>query len=195
MHPLVFHPRWRASQDTSVTERRSVCKSDAPRLQIGMPPFDVRTLADGTLVGIAVSGDHLFLQRTELEILLHDPDQLPLKRKAELAARFFLPNHGRNVGKERLLAARRAAKRETVAAGPSLHIIVPTLHNRGLCELDLFDAAPMLERASRVLDRYQVRHVVSKSSTTKEPVWTMRLQQLRFSSDRSASRSLRPTCR
>jgi His-Xaa-Ser system radical SAM maturase HxsC len=33
------------------------------------------------------------------------------------------------------------------------------LANRDLCELDLFDAGPMLEKASRVLDRYQVPHV------------------------------------
>jgi len=33
------------------------------------------------------------------------------------------------------------------------------LANRELCELDLLDAAPMLERASRVLDRYQIRHL------------------------------------
>jgi len=33
------------------------------------------------------------------------------------------------------------------------------LANRDLCELDLLDAGPMLEKASRVLDRYQVRHV------------------------------------
>jgi His-Xaa-Ser system radical SAM maturase HxsC len=33
------------------------------------------------------------------------------------------------------------------------------LANRELCELDLSDAAPMLERASRVLARYRVRHL------------------------------------
>lgn len=33
------------------------------------------------------------------------------------------------------------------------------LANRDFCELDLLDAAPMLERASRLLDRYRVRHV------------------------------------
>lgn len=33
------------------------------------------------------------------------------------------------------------------------------LANRDLCELDLFTAAPMLERASRVLGRYRVPHI------------------------------------
>ncbi len=66
--------------------------------------------------------------------MLEAPDKLPPKRQAELAARFFLPNRGRNEGKERLLAARRAAKRETVALGPSLHIIVPTLQCGHTCQ-------------------------------------------------------------
>ena len=56
------------------------------------------------------------------------------RRRAEMAARFFLPNHGRNVGKAMLLAARRSAKRETVTAGPSLHIIVPTLQCGHTCQ-------------------------------------------------------------
>lgn len=33
------------------------------------------------------------------------------------------------------------------------------LANRDLCDLDLLEAAPMLDRASRMLDRYQVPHV------------------------------------
>jgi len=33
------------------------------------------------------------------------------------------------------------------------------LANRDVCELDLWDAGPMLELASRILDRYQIRHV------------------------------------
>ena len=74
------------------------------------------------------------MSRDEIADLYEDPDRLSLKRKAELAARFFLPNHGRNNGKERLLAARRAAKRETVTAGPSLHIIVPTLQCGHTCQ-------------------------------------------------------------
>lgn len=33
------------------------------------------------------------------------------------------------------------------------------LANRDICDLDLFEAGPALERASKMLDRYQVRHV------------------------------------
>jgi His-Xaa-Ser system radical SAM maturase HxsB len=134
MHPLVFHPRSKVIRDTSSTECQSRGIPLVTHLQSWTLPFDVRTLADGTLVGISQSGDHVFLQNGELDILLGGHDELPPKRKAELAARFFLPNHGRNIGKERLLAARRAAKRETVAAGPSLHIIVPTLQCGHTCQ-------------------------------------------------------------
>jgi uncharacterized radical SAM superfamily Fe-S cluster-containing enzyme len=134
MHPLVFHPRSKAVRDTTYTECQSRGIPVVTNMQSRALPFDVRALADGTLVGISKSGDHVFLQDDELEILLGSPDELPPKRKAELAARFFLPNHGRNRGKERLLAARRAAKRETVDAGPSLHIIVPTLQCGHTCQ-------------------------------------------------------------
>ena len=97
-------------------------------------PFDVRLLAHDRLVAISQSGDHVFLSGEELDALLDDPARLAVKRRAELAARYFLPNHGRNTGKERLLDARRAAKRETVTAGPSLHIIVPTLQCGHTCQ-------------------------------------------------------------
>jgi His-Xaa-Ser system radical SAM maturase HxsB len=97
-------------------------------------PFDVRPLPEGILVGISESGDHTFFSQTELDALVADPASLSLHRRAELAARFFIPNHGRNVGKDRLLHARQAARRETVTAGPSLHIIVPTLQCGHTCQ-------------------------------------------------------------
>ncbi|MBD8532930.1 MULTISPECIES: His-Xaa-Ser system radical SAM maturase HxsB [unclassified Massilia] len=134
MHPLVFHPRVKEGHTTALIERPRGSKALATNTQGRKLPFDLRTLADGTLVGISASGDHAFLQRSELKALIDDPAMLPLMRKAELAARFFFPNHGRNLGKERLLAARLAAKRETVAAGPSLHIIVPTLQCGHTCQ-------------------------------------------------------------
>lgn len=133
MHPLVFHPR--------PTTKNEFEKFEQPlRLEAGKPasdktlPFDIRVLNDGTLVGISVSGEHLFLEQSEVDALLTDPSGLPPRRRADMAARFFLPNHGRNVGKERLLAARRAAKHETVTSGPSLHIIVPTLQCGHTCQ-------------------------------------------------------------
>ncbi len=48
------------------------------------------------------------------------------------------------------------------------------LANRDLCELDLWDAGPILERASRVLDRYQVRHVFMNAPLCALPprLWT-----------------------
>jgi His-Xaa-Ser system radical SAM maturase HxsB len=104
------------------------------RSDLGLLPFNVRPLFDGTLVGISESGDHAFFTQAELNILVADPSSVALPRRADLAARFFIANHGRNVGKERLLAARRAARRETVTAGPSLHILVPTLQCGHTCQ-------------------------------------------------------------
>lgn len=134
MHPLVFHPRPTPERAPSADGGRAQSTLAAAGAHHRTLPFDVRTLANGALVGISASGDHLFLHPEELDLLLDAPNQLPPMRKAELAARFFLPNHSRNIGKERLLAARRAAKRETVAAGPSLHIIVPTLQCGHTCQ-------------------------------------------------------------
>lgn len=134
MHPLVFHPRAKLDQSASLTVQQCGSETAVPRLQSEALRFDVRTLPDGTLVGISASGDHTFFQQSELDVLINDPGRLPIERKAELAARFFLPNHGRNAGKDRLLSARRTAKRETVNAGPSLHIIVPTLQCGHTCQ-------------------------------------------------------------
>lgn len=131
--PIVFYPKATAkpiasdqNPPTTSTERRLIA--------LGLLPFDVRCLPDGTLVGVSESGDHTFFSQTELDTLLADPANIALQRRAELAARFFIPNHGRNVGKERLLHARRAARRETVTSGPSLHIIVPTLQCGHTCQ-------------------------------------------------------------
>ncbi|QOL48141.1 His-Xaa-Ser system radical SAM maturase HxsC [Massilia litorea] len=48
------------------------------------------------------------------------------------------------------------------------------LANRDICDLDLFEAGPALERASRVLDRYQVRHVFMNAPLCALPprLWT-----------------------
>lgn len=130
--PLVFFPRTRTLQESLSTPVPTLTQygGSVP----GVLPFDVRRLPDGTLVGISAAGDHVFLTQPELDALLADPARLPLSRRAELAARFFLPNHGRNTGKGRLLHARSAARRETVTSGPSLHIIVPTLQCGHTCQ-------------------------------------------------------------
>lgn len=130
--PLVFHP----GPATAHVQRNSASANSIPEVTEGRAslPFAVRSLPDGRLIGVSESGDHAFFSHDELELVRNDPAQLALRRRAELAARFFLPNHGANIGKERLLLARQAARRETVTAGPSLHIIVPTLQCGHTCQ-------------------------------------------------------------
>ena len=130
--PVVFYPN---TKSEAAVDRISPNVSPFEHVHApGVLPFDVRYLPDGAAVGISESGDHVFFSDTELDALRSDPGTIPLHRRAELAARFFLPNHGRNIGKERLLRARRAARRETVTSGPSLHIIVPTLQCGHTCQ-------------------------------------------------------------
>ena len=133
MQPLVFYPRPSSDRDSDRSSIPIALMVDE-RMKLISPAFDVRTLDDRSMVGISASGDHLFLQQGELAALHSDPSKLSIERQAQMAARFFLPNHGRNVGKELLLNARRAAKRETADSGPSLHIIVPTLQCCHTCQ-------------------------------------------------------------
>lgn len=132
--PLVFHPRSKPSTPERTHAQNSLGFQPAVSPRLGVLPFNVRNLPGGEIVAVSHSGDHVFLSDSELAALQSDPTALPVPRRAELAARFFLANHGRNAGKERLLAARRATRRETVTAGPSLHILVPTLQCGHTCQ-------------------------------------------------------------
>ena len=129
--PLVFH---RGVKRHEANAEQPTSPMQAPTAHPDVLPFNTRCLPDGSHIGVSASGDHVFFSQTELEGLQADPASLSLHRRAELAARFFLPNYGRNLGKTRLLEARQAARRETVAAGPSLHIIVPTLQCGHTCQ-------------------------------------------------------------
>jgi len=132
MHPLVYYPSQKTNPPTGETVASPVTISCG--VGFAALPFDVRKLECDAFVGISASGDHLFLTQIEIDALITKPDKIPARRRAEMTARYFLPNHGRNVGKERLLESRRAAKRETVSTGPALHIIVPTLQCGHTCQ-------------------------------------------------------------
>lgn len=100
-------------------------------------PFRFRRLPDNSVVAVSESGDHIFLDDSELRQLAADPHRISLQRRAELQSKFFLGNK-HAIGSLRLLASRIAAKHETVLAGPSLHIIVPTLqcdHSCRYCQV------------------------------------------------------------
>lgn len=95
--------------------------------------FRSRRLSDDVIVATADSGDHAFFSAAEFEQFNQRPSTLPLRRQAELRARFLLGSNDSAKGMRRLLASRRAAKRETVSSGPTLHIIVPTLQCAHSC--------------------------------------------------------------
>lgn len=96
-------------------------------------PFRSRVLPDGFVVATARSGDHAFFSAEEFDQFQQSPASLPLRRQAELRARFLLGDSAPSAGMRRLINSRVAAKRETVAAGPALHIIVPTLQCAHSC--------------------------------------------------------------
>jgi His-Xaa-Ser system radical SAM maturase HxsB len=113
-------------------------------------PFRTRQLSGETTLAISDSGDHAFLSAEELQVLGSAPSALPLKRQADLKSRFFLAS-GDHPGTDRLLLSRRAAKRETVDSGPTLHILVPTLqcaHSCRYCQVSrsLTDAGHTMSR-------------------------------------------------
>jgi His-Xaa-Ser system radical SAM maturase HxsB len=97
-------------------------------------PYRSRALADGFVVATAQTGDHAFFSPAEFDQFLHAPAALPLRRQAELRARFLLGDTEPSAGVRRLIASRIAAKRETISAGPALHIIVPTLQCAHSCQ-------------------------------------------------------------
>lgn len=97
-------------------------------------PFRSRLLPDGHIVATAATGDHAFFELGEFERFKNAPATLTLPRQAELRARFLLGDQAMSPGVARLLASRVATRRETVSAGPSLHIIVPTLQCAHSCQ-------------------------------------------------------------
>jgi His-Xaa-Ser system radical SAM maturase HxsB len=97
-------------------------------------PHRSRLLADGFVVATSITGDHAFFSEPEFEQFENSAATLPLKRQADLRARFLLGDETLSFGVRRLVASRLAAKRETVSVGPALHIIVPTLQCAHSCQ-------------------------------------------------------------
>lgn len=126
----------RTDRRSHVRPLRLFARSDKrPRVRYAthLLPFRSRALPDGFVVATAQSGDHAFFSPDEFRQFQQVPATLPLPRQAELRARFLLGEEVPSPGMRRLLASRRAARRETVSAGPSLHIIVPTLQCAHSC--------------------------------------------------------------
>lgn len=89
--PIVFHfgpssRRWQPNLPPVI----SIPEVAAWKVSL---PFAVRSLPNGRLIGVSESRDHTFFSHDDLELVLNHPAQLALHRRAELASRFFLPNH------------------------------------------------------------------------------------------------------
>lgn len=132
--PLVFYPPTRRAQGKEVANESEPVPLGAYRSHPRLRPFHVRRLSSGSLVGISASGDYAYFTDAELSQILKAPDRLDHARRAALASRFFIASYGPTKGLDRLLASRRATKRETATAGPSLHIIVATLQCGHTCQ-------------------------------------------------------------
>ncbi|WP_241072906.1 His-Xaa-Ser system radical SAM maturase HxsB [Achromobacter insuavis] len=103
------------------------------RYAVEIMPFQIRALENDWLA-VSSAGDHMFLSKEHaLSLMQGHISELPLLLQAELKASHLTANLKRN-GSRRLLASRRAARRETVTGDPSLHIIVPTLQCAHSCQ-------------------------------------------------------------
>lgn len=101
--------------------------------EVDVLPFHSRRVGDDWLT-VSETGDYLFLTEDELSrIAANDVYSLPLDLQAKLKSRYFTVSKNR-IGSARLMRSRQAARQETIDAGPSLHIIVPTLQCAHSCQ-------------------------------------------------------------
>ena len=96
-------------------------------------PFSFHRMDNNSVVAVSATGDYAFLTQQELATLVENPEKLELKKRAELQSKYFLKGAS-SFGSEELIRSRIAARKETVLAGQSLHIIVPTLQCEHSCQ-------------------------------------------------------------
>lgn len=117
--------------------------------------FDIRRVRDDLSACISATGDLAFVSDAELQLLQSAPEELSSERIRELKAKHLLKSAGATPGLDRLHASRLAAKRATAAAGPALHILVPTLqcaHSCQYCQVSRsLDAAGFSLKPEQVL--------------------------------------------
>ncbi|MCF5166341.1 His-Xaa-Ser system radical SAM maturase HxsB [Pseudomonas congelans] len=96
-------------------------------------PFSFHRMDNHSVVAVSAAGDYTFLTQQELATLIESPGKLELKKRAELQSKYFLKGAS-SFGSSELKRSRIAARKETVLAGQSLHIIVPTLQCEHSCQ-------------------------------------------------------------
>ncbi|WP_298826404.1 His-Xaa-Ser system radical SAM maturase HxsB [uncultured Piscinibacter sp.] len=93
-------------------------------------------LPSGRAAVFSPSGDFALVDASELEVLQAGPRRLtdlPPARLADLYAKHLITGADQR-GMAELLRSRRAARRETIEVGVSLHILVPTLQCAHSCQ-------------------------------------------------------------
>jgi His-Xaa-Ser system radical SAM maturase HxsB len=135
--------------------------------------FRYRQLNQSHLVAVSDSGDHMFLTHAELEDVQHAPAKLAMSRQAELKAKYFLRDP-HSSGIIRLLESRQKTKHETVLAGPSLHIIVPTLRCAHSCRYCQVSRA--LESDGFTISRADLDHACDAIFESPSPTLTVEFQ-------------------
>lgn len=118
-------------------------------------------LSSGRNAVFSPSGDFVFLTRDEFDAVVAAAtacpgnfDALGTARLAELYAKHIVSGVDQ-IGMSRLLEARRAARRETVGSGVSLHILVPTLqcgHSCQYCQVSRALDSQGFEMSKAMLD-------------------------------------------
>lgn len=118
-------------------------------------PFRLRPLDAATTVVVSDSGDHAFLDAREVDTLLWNPHKFAKARLAELKSKFILLDPDAK-GVSRLRRSRIATKQETILAGPSLHILVPSIqcgHSCRYCQVSRSLAADGFTMSTEDIDR------------------------------------------
>lgn len=101
--------------------------------QVEVMPHQIRRLGNHWLA-VSLTGDYIILSDAQSQALNQkDIYSLPIELQAKLKSRFFTAAH-EQIGSNRLLLSRIAARQETIQSGPSLHIIVPTLQCVHSCQ-------------------------------------------------------------
>ena len=114
-------------------------------------------LSSGRTAIFSPSGDFAFVNAGEFAAVVGDQngrEELGPARLAELYAKHFVVGAGQT-GMSTLLEARRAARRETIGSGPSLHILVPTLqcgHSCQYCQVSRALDSKGFEMSQAMLD-------------------------------------------
>lgn len=122
--PSNYHPYFKHLTSADLTDGRGFSH---------LLPFGFHRIDADSVVAVSTAGDHTFLTQHQLLSLIESPEKLELAKRAELQSKYFL-NGPNFFGSAELLRSRIAARKETVLAGQSLHIFVPTLQCEHSCQ-------------------------------------------------------------